>query len=108
MKIDDIAKQLANKENQEHYIKHYLEKVQRGAYNKGVKDTEAKQLILSGVVTSKRDETLELLEEIIIKVKEADNEVDNGIYDPMLEVAKHILNNYKIERRQLIVANVYG
>ena len=49
MKIDDIAKQLANKENQEHYIKHYLEKVQRGAYNKGVKDTEAKQLILSGV-----------------------------------------------------------
>ena len=99
MKIDDIAKQLANKVNQEHYIKHYLEKVQRGAYNKGVKDTEAKQLILSGVVTSKRDETLELLEEIIIKVKEADNEVDNGIYDPMLEVAKHILNNYKIERR---------
>ena len=49
MKIDDIAKQLANKVNQEHYIKHYLEKVQRGAYNKGVKDTEAKQLILSGV-----------------------------------------------------------
>ena len=50
MKIDDIAKQLANKENQEHYIKHYLEKVQRGAYNKGVKDTEAQQLILSGVM----------------------------------------------------------
>ena len=49
MKIDDIAKQLANKVNQEHYIKHYLEKVQRGAYNKGVKDAEAKQLILSGV-----------------------------------------------------------
>ena len=51
MKIDDIAKQLANKVNQEHYIKHYLEKVQRGAYNKGVKDAEAKQLILSGVVS---------------------------------------------------------
>jgi hypothetical protein len=50
MKIDDIAKQLANKVNQEHYIKHYLEKVQRGAYNKGVKDAEAKQLILSGVI----------------------------------------------------------
>jgi hypothetical protein len=49
MKIDDIAKQLANKVNQEHYIKHYLEKVQRGAYNKGVKDAEAHQLILSGV-----------------------------------------------------------
>ena len=31
MKINDIDKQLANKENQEHYIKHYLEKVQRGA-----------------------------------------------------------------------------
>ena len=53
MKIDDIAKQLANKVNQEHYIKHYLEKVQRGAYKKGVKDTEAKQLILSGVVVPK-------------------------------------------------------
>lgn len=51
MKIDDIAKQLANKVNQEHYIKHYLEKVQRGAYNKGVKDTEAKQLPINGVVT---------------------------------------------------------
>ena len=49
MKIDDIAKQLANKVNQEHYIKHYLEKVQRGAYNKGVKDAEAKQLNLCGV-----------------------------------------------------------
>ena len=33
------------------------------------------------------------------KVKEANEEVENGIYDPMLEVAKHILNNYKIERR---------
>jgi|SaaInlV_120m_DNA_3_1039746.scaffolds.fasta_scaffold90984_2 DNA-binding GntR family transcriptional regulator len=49
MKIDDIAKQLANKVNQEHYIKHYLEKVQRGAYNKGVKDSEAKQLTLTDV-----------------------------------------------------------
>tara|TARA_R110000765_G_C18424321_1_gene544680 strand:- start:117 stop:407 length:291 start_codon:yes stop_codon:yes gene_type:complete len=59
----------------------------------------AQQLILTDVVTSKRDETLELLEEIIIKVKEADNEVENGIYNPMLECAKSILNNYKIERR---------
>lgn len=49
MKIDDIAKQLANKVNQEHYIRQYLEKVQRGAYNKGVKDAEAKQLNLCGV-----------------------------------------------------------
>jgi hypothetical protein len=49
MKIDDIAKQLANKVNQEHHIKQYLEKVQRGAYNKGIKDAEAKQLILSSV-----------------------------------------------------------
>ena len=53
MKIDDIAKQLANKVNQEHYIKHYLEKVQRGAYNKGVKDAEAKQLNLCGVRNKK-------------------------------------------------------
>tara|TARA_R110000803_G_scaffold174188_1_gene236803 strand:- start:363 stop:605 length:243 start_codon:yes stop_codon:yes gene_type:complete len=52
MKIDDIAKQLANKVNQEHYIKHYLERVQRGAYKKGIKDTEAKQLILYSVSNS--------------------------------------------------------
>lgn len=58
-----------------------------------------KQLTLTDVVSSKRDETLELLEEIMTKVKDAYSEVENGIYDPMLECAKHILNNYKIERR---------
>jgi hypothetical protein len=67
MKIDDIAKQLANKVNQEHYIKHYLEKVQRGAYNKGVKDSEAKQLILSGV-------RLSLFNEVYDKFVECEND----------------------------------
>ena len=43
MNIDNIAKQLANKVNQEHYIKHYLENVQRSAYEKGLKDAESKQ-----------------------------------------------------------------
>lgn len=57
------------------------------------------KFVLSDVSNCKRDETLELLEEIMTKVKEANEEVENGIYDPMLEVAKHILNNYKIERR---------
>ena len=52
MKIDDIAKQLANKVNQEHYIKHYLEKVQRGAYNKGLKDAQTEKLILPDVSKS--------------------------------------------------------
>ena len=70
MKIDDIAKQLANKVNQEHYIKHYLEKVQRGAYNKGVKDTEAKQLILSGVVKSDSEQLLFSADEIVSKINE--------------------------------------
>ena len=51
-----------------------------------------------------KDETLELLEEIMIKITEATEEVENGIYDPMLECAKYILNNYKIERRQFIAA----
>ena len=55
MKINDIAKQLANKVNQEHYILHYLKKVEKGAYEKGVKDTESKQLILHGVVDSKAE-----------------------------------------------------
>tara|TARA_R110002012_G_scaffold314746_1_gene527774 strand:- start:364 stop:672 length:309 start_codon:yes stop_codon:yes gene_type:complete len=58
-----------------------------------------KLLGIGDVVSSKRDETLELLEEIMTKVKDANSEVENGIYDPMLECAKHILNNYKIERR---------
>jgi hypothetical protein len=61
---------------------------------------EQVELLGINVVSNcKRDETLELLEEIMTKVKEADSEVENGIYDPMLECAKHILNNYKIERR---------
>ena len=66
------------------------------------KETIKEQAELFGinvVSNCKRDETLELLEEIMTKVKEANEEVENGIYDPMLEVAKHILNNYKIERR---------
>ena len=64
-----------------------------------IKEKQAEQLTLTDVSNCKRDETLELLEEIMTKVKEANEEVENGIYDPMLEVAKHILNNYKIERR---------
>ena len=59
---------------------------------------QAEQLDITDVVQD-AFETIELLEEIMTKVKEADEEVENGIYDPMLECAKHILNNYKIERR---------
>ena len=66
--------------------------------NRLLKDIE-KQFSLNVVVASKRDETLELLEEIITKIKKADSEVENGIYDPMLECAKNILNNYVIKRR---------
>jgi len=51
MKIEEIAKQLANKVNQEHYVMHYLEKIQRGAYEKGVKDTQANQLTTPAVVS---------------------------------------------------------
>ena len=61
-------------------------------------DKEVKSLLF-GVGSSKRDETLELLEELMVKVKEANEEVENGIYDPMLECAKNILNNYEIKRR---------
>lgn len=52
MKIKEIAKTLANKINQEHYIMHYLEKIQRGAYNKGFKDAQNEKLILPDVVGS--------------------------------------------------------
>jgi hypothetical protein len=47
----------------------------------------------------KREETAELLKEIMTKVKEANRERENGIYDPMIELAKHILNSYRIERK---------
>lgn len=71
-------------------------------------EQEAKDIIKSAVsevfslhvvVKSKRDKTLELLEEIMTKLKDANSEVENGIYDPMLECAKSILNNYEIKRR---------
>jgi len=38
MKIDDIAKQLANRVNQEKYIKHLLNKMTVQAYNIGFQD----------------------------------------------------------------------
>lgn len=78
------------------YIDNNLEpKIPLGYYVEWLEE----QCAIHGVVKSKRDKTLELLEEIMIKVKEADNEVENGIYDPMLECAKHIVNNYEIKRR---------
>lgn len=40
MKLDDLAKQLANRVNQEHYIKWTLDKVAKTAYDKGFKDAE--------------------------------------------------------------------
>jgi len=84
-------------------IKVLKEKIQlleeQKANSQEIINAQKEQLILSGVGYCKRDETLELLEEIMIKLKEADSEVENGIYDPMLECAKHIINNYKIERR---------
>ena len=61
--------------------------------------TIVENLLIQRVSNCKRDETLDLIEEIMIKVKEANEEGENGIYDPMLECAKKILNNYKIERR---------
>jgi len=45
-----------------------------------------------------KNQTLELLMEIMTKVKEANDEVENGIYDPIKECVKYIINNYKIER----------
>jgi len=49
MKKKDLIKQLANRINQPHVIESWIDKIEKAAYNKGIKDTEAKQLILSGV-----------------------------------------------------------
>ena len=38
MKIDEIAKLLSNRINQEHYTKHYLVKVANTMYKQGLKD----------------------------------------------------------------------
>lgn len=85
MKIDDIAKQLANKVNQEHYIKHYLERVQRGAYKKGVKDTKEKQLSLCSVTSSFPLKDTDLEKWINDKKESIDyenrNEMSRAFYD---------------------------
>lgn len=38
MNLEDLAKQLANRINQLHYVKLTLDKVAKNAYNKGFKD----------------------------------------------------------------------
>ena len=43
MKIDDIASLLANKINQPHYIKYWLEKVASNAYEKGINDAKKQE-----------------------------------------------------------------
>ncbi len=48
MILKDIAKQLANRVNQEHYVLHYLNKVSNYFYKKGKEETE-KQFVISGV-----------------------------------------------------------
>lgn len=60
MKIKEISKTLANKINQEHYIMHYLEKIQRGSYNKGFKDAQSKKLTLTDVVSSKLNDWVKI------------------------------------------------
>jgi len=47
----------------------------------------------------KREETADLLKEIMTKVKEANRSEKWSYYDPMIELAKHLLNNYRIERK---------
>lgn len=49
MRLKDLAKQLANRINQEHYVLHYLNKVAMYFYKKGKEETE-KQFVISGVV----------------------------------------------------------
>lgn len=59
----------------------------------------SKNLILSSVSNCKRNETLEHLMVIMKDFKEASEEVENGIYDPINEFAKHILNTYEIIKK---------
>jgi len=53
MKLDDIVKQLANRINQPHYIEAMLQKVVKGAYEKGLQDgKELKSDLLHNVSKS--------------------------------------------------------
>lgn len=52
MKKPDLVKQLANRINQPHVIKNWIEKIERSAYKKGYLDAETKQLALHNVSVS--------------------------------------------------------
>lgn len=43
MKKPDLIKQLANRINQPHVIESWINKIEKAAYNKGLKDAECKQ-----------------------------------------------------------------
>ena len=51
------------------------------------------------VSRSKLKETLDNLLDIVELLKDAENEVDNGIYDPIEEFAKIIINRYEISKK---------
>ena len=57
------------------------------------------------VSRSKLKETLDNLLDIIELLNDAEKEVDNGIYDPIEEFAKIIIDRYEIIKKQLITAN---
>jgi hypothetical protein len=54
MKLQEIAKQLSNRINQEHYVMQYLEKIRNVSYKKGYEDGKAEQstqpLFINGVM----------------------------------------------------------
>jgi len=50
MKKPDLIKQLANRINQPHVIESWIDKIEKAAYNKGLKDAECKQCNIPVVV----------------------------------------------------------
>lgn len=55
MKKPDLIKQLANRINQPHVIESWIDKIEKAAYNKGLKDAESKQCnipVVSGSLQS--------------------------------------------------------
>ena len=61
MKKPDLIKQLANRINQPHVIESWINKIEKAAYNKGIKDAESKQCNIPVVVQAKPEKVCELV-----------------------------------------------
>ena len=101
MKLDDLAKQLANRVNQEHYIKWTLDKVAETAYDKGFKDAQeqVKKLNIDDVsgsdLIAKAEQYLEEAKYKIENFNEYDDDFGRGSYFGVKRIVNLIKRHYR-------------